>query len=152
VWTSHYKPGQPAYKHVAHRYTSIFLKYIFSKNLTNHMATIITLQLLKDISPLCPHLPNISQLSDTSIFLEIQTHLWLLRASLECYEKEHDETERLTSWLLYIYPITYTSSAEKENWRTVPDMFSFCCFSDLWKEKLEWQNSRIGVFCTKAEN
>jgi hypothetical protein len=46
----------------------------------------------------------------------------------------------------------YTSSAEKENWRTVPDMFSFRYFSDLWKEKLEWQNSRIGVFCTKAEN
>lgn len=51
-----------------------------------------------------------------------------------------------------LQPISFIAASEKENWRHIPDMRQFRCFSDLWTERFQWQTSRLGVFCTETRN
>lgn len=111
----------------------------------------LTRQELLDITPLNPQLPDISSLSDTSTYDDIQRCLWLIRASLECYEKTHYPTEQLTPGSSTPTYLVHRC-IRKENWRHIPDMRQFRCFSDLWTERFQWQTSRLGVFCTETRN
>jgi hypothetical protein len=112
----------------------------------------LTRRQLLSISPLRPHILDVSLLNDSSTYEDIQRHLWHLRASLECYTRRHHSSGRKTPWLLHTRPMAFTSRKEKANWRCVPDMHRFHCFSDLWFDGLPWQTGRLGVFCTKAKN
>jgi hypothetical protein len=110
----------------------------------------LTQKEIYDISPENPRIPDPLSFSEAPTFTEIQTHLWLIGASFEHYDKNTSEV--LTPWLLHTYPISFRNGQEKEIWRKNTETYRFRCFSDFWKEPLEWQNTRIGVFWTKREN
>jgi len=119
---------------------------------------------LGEIDPNHQDLIDAFEMGPDATFFDLHNYLWITRANFEYHPgspavgRSPAEPAVLlpngdtTKWLLHTYPISYDDSKDKANWSKTPGLEKYGCFSDFFKEPLDWQTWRIGFFTTKTGN